>query len=226
MSGRVGSITTEIITDGLVLNLDAANRASYPKTGTTALDTIGNISTTLQSSGMFENVNAGVFTFDGASDQITISSANSGPIYDIGTGDFTSTIWTSAASGMSSYSTMFSNWNSSKGLLLWKISSGKFQCYIGGTAITPNFIVPQDDTWHNYVVTRKGTSISIYIDNGSPTTGTSSGDLEGNNTTKIANFNGHRWKGKIANTQFYNRALSSQEVAQNYNALKGRFGLS
>ena len=40
MSGRVGSITTDIIADGLVFNMDAANRACYPKTGTTATDMV------------------------------------------------------------------------------------------------------------------------------------------------------------------------------------------
>ena len=33
MSGRVGSITTDIIADGLVFNMDAANRASYSRRG-------------------------------------------------------------------------------------------------------------------------------------------------------------------------------------------------
>jgi hypothetical protein len=33
------------------------------------------------------------------------------------------------------------------------------------------------------------------------------------------------WKGKIAVAQVYNRGLSASEVLQNYNALKGRFGL-
>ena len=33
------------------------------------------------------------------------------------------------------------------------------------------------------------------------------------------------WKGNINITQMYNRALSANEVLQNYNALKGRFGL-
>ena len=37
---KYGSITTGIIADGLVFNMDAANRACYPKTGTTATDTI------------------------------------------------------------------------------------------------------------------------------------------------------------------------------------------
>jgi hypothetical protein len=40
MSGRVGSITTDIIADGLVFNMDAANRASYIPDATTAFNTI------------------------------------------------------------------------------------------------------------------------------------------------------------------------------------------
>ena len=40
MGGRVGSITTEIIEDGLVFNMDAANRASYIPDATTTFNTI------------------------------------------------------------------------------------------------------------------------------------------------------------------------------------------
>ena len=39
MAGSVGNITTDIIKNGLVFNMDAANRASYPKTGTTVTET-------------------------------------------------------------------------------------------------------------------------------------------------------------------------------------------
>ena len=47
MGIRRGSISTPIVVDGLVLNMDAANRASYPKTGTTGTDTINSNSGTL-----------------------------------------------------------------------------------------------------------------------------------------------------------------------------------
>ena len=50
MSGRVGSITTKITADGLVFNMDAANRACYPKTGRTATDTINILQTSPQNS--------------------------------------------------------------------------------------------------------------------------------------------------------------------------------
>ena len=74
MSGRVGSITTDIIADGLILNIDPANRASYPKTGTIVNDTIGTNNSTLQSSGMFENTNSGVFDFDGGTNYVLLPS--------------------------------------------------------------------------------------------------------------------------------------------------------
>lgn len=49
--------------------------------------------------------------------------------------------------------------------------------------------------------------------------GVSIGIGQGNTTLRFL-------KGNIYQTQLYNRALSAQEVLQNYNALKGRFGLT
>lgn len=37
--------------------------------------------------------------------------------------------------------------------------------------------------------------------------------------------NAYNWNGKLDSIQIYNRALSTQEVQQNFNALKGRYGL-
>jgi hypothetical protein len=42
---------------------------------------------------------------------------------------------------------------------------------------------------------------------------------------RLNGTNGFFFVGNIYNTQIYNRALSAQEVLQNYNAAKGRFGL-
>ena len=48
MSGRVGSITTEIIADGLEFNVDPANRASYIPDATTSFDTVNNSTVTIE----------------------------------------------------------------------------------------------------------------------------------------------------------------------------------
>ena len=74
MSGKIGSITTDIIKNGLVFNMDPANRASYPKTGTTATDTIGNNIGTLSTTPLLSDSNFGVWELDGTDDKITLSS--------------------------------------------------------------------------------------------------------------------------------------------------------
>ena len=70
---KFGSITTPIITDGLIFNMDAANRASYPRTGVTATDTIGNKVGTLLN-GVDFNTTLLQFELDGINDNISISN--------------------------------------------------------------------------------------------------------------------------------------------------------
>ena len=92
MSGRVGSITTGIITDGLVFNMDPANRASYPKNGTIITDTISNIS-----SGSFESdpifVEDIAIDYDGTDDYLQV-----GPSVSLN-GNFTISWWYKNTSG-------------------------------------------------------------------------------------------------------------------------------
>ena len=76
MGIRRGEITTKIVSDGLVFNMDPANRASYPRTGATVTDTIGDITGTLTGANgdnntpQWENTNGGIFDFDGTDDAI------------------------------------------------------------------------------------------------------------------------------------------------------------
>ena len=87
---RMGSITTDIVSDGLVFNFDAANRACYPKTGTTATDTINSINSTLNGA-TFLTTNNGVFNLDGTDDKITITSDSK--YNQLGTGPWTFSIF-------------------------------------------------------------------------------------------------------------------------------------
>ena len=52
---KFGSITTGIVSDGLVFNMDAANRASYPKTGVKWNDTVNGNDTTLTNDPTFNS---------------------------------------------------------------------------------------------------------------------------------------------------------------------------
>ena len=73
---KFGSITTGIITDGLVFNMDAANRASYPGTGNKTFNTIDtSISGTFNADAEFDSSTiTPSFAFDGATDYISGTS--------------------------------------------------------------------------------------------------------------------------------------------------------
>lgn len=213
----------DIVTDGLVFAVDAANEQSYIGSGTTVTDLIGTNNGTI-SGATFTNVDAGAWDFDGIDDDISFAAANSGPLNDIGTGDFTVSVWANAVT-KTDYGALIGN-NTGNGLLMWRVTtSNVFQCYIGGDIFTTTYTIPFDDTWHYYSITRSGTGVTLYVDGISVQTGTSSATLASNSISYIGNqpHNNRRWKGTITNVQIYNRALSAPEVLQNYNALKGRF---
>jgi hypothetical protein len=76
MGIRRGSISTPIIVDGLVFNMDAANRASYPKTGTTAFNTIDASNSGSLENGIeyFPDRYNGGFKWDAADSYIVLNS--------------------------------------------------------------------------------------------------------------------------------------------------------
>jgi len=71
---KYGSITTGIIADGLTFNIDAANRASYPRTGTIVTDTIGTNNGTLINGPVFNSDDGGNIDFDGSDDYVSLGT--------------------------------------------------------------------------------------------------------------------------------------------------------
>ena len=81
-------------------------------------------------------------------------------------------------------------------------------------------------TWYNVTVTRSGSTDTAYINGVSQGTNTNSAALSGNwEIGRWANSPSHYWNSNIASVSIYNKALSTQEVQQNFNALRGRFGV-
>ena len=83
MGIRRGEITTKIVSDGLVYSIDGANRASVslkpnPTLAYNTIDT--SLSSSINDSGMWEDVNGGSFAFDGSGDVILCQSDLSGNI--------------------------------------------------------------------------------------------------------------------------------------------------
>jgi hypothetical protein len=92
------------------------------------------------------------------------------------------------------------------------------------------------NTWNQIILTYNGNGIGsignykMYLNNVEQTLTSSGGYITLNQINNIgtaenASRGSDNWTGKISSVRIYNRALSTSEVLQNYNATKGRFGL-
>jgi hypothetical protein len=225
--------------NGLVLCLDAGNRKSYPGSGTTWTDLSGNGNTgTLQGAG-YSGVNGGTLTFDGSDDRITVTN----PLLSSG-GNWTISSWfnLSALATLNIDSNFYSQYIAVAGngrLILMLRNDGtvvnKFQLFLGSGSGYSNQSITgtttaQINTFYNLVAIRNGSTFSLYLNNILEV----SNNLIGVNvsilqsTPEIGGISSGNFgwvNGKIFNTQVYNRALTASEVQQNYNALRGRYGI-
>ena len=227
---KFGSITTGIVSDGLVFNMDAANRASYPVQRTLATAESGSCYNTLDLSvsGSFisdpqfitQPVSASCWSLDGIDDYIDLGTNSS---LNVGGSAFSISLWTKWA--MSSGNAIpFLEIGSFTDKIL--VSTGFNQIgMIGFEAGTVwNYDAGSglnDNTWHHICCTYNGSTSVIYVDSISEAFSGGSAANSGNN--RIGNGNYGFFGGEIANIKIYNRSLSASDVLHNYNALKGRF---
>jgi hypothetical protein len=224
-----------IITDGLVVALDAGNLVSYPGSGTSWKDlTVNANNSTLYNGPTFSDANGGVISFDGTDDYGlgTISSSIFAGAHSIG-------CWFYRRS-VTQWAGLFSNnVNTSSCSLLTFIDStnkiGINQAGVSGTDISVDLGSGHLNKWIYCVLVVSGVSngsavnVYAYMD-GSLLT--SSGNLYWNMETSSSYYVSRHWTsgsqildGFIPQVSVYNRALTRQEVSQNYNAAKSRFGL-
>ena len=238
MSYRTGP---KIVTDGLVLCLDAADRNSYPGTGSTWGDLSGNgYNNTLINSPSFNVSNGGNIIFDGANDysQITSSSTLNG-ITDVSAGCWINIISSGTAGNPGGILNRYYNTtaNNGWGIIGFIDGNNNVAFAFNGRESSAAYYSNSTsydwelNTWHYVVGVKEGTSWKVYVDENLEVNNTN-----GNGTTTFANnviyFGGYPQFGaqnrsnfKIALCGIYNRALSGDEITQNYNATKGRFGL-
>ena len=215
-----------VVTNGLVLNLDAGFTPSYTSSGTTWYDlSYGGNNGTLTNGPTFSSANGGSLVFDGADDKVQTS-------YGPTLGDFTICIW------------FKDNTSPQYGRLVDKSYTGGFwlgrndnnsNSWGGGIKETSfpygRFLTLTDGQWNYLVSTRSGTTHTLY---GNGIVNTTSGTVTSSNldstTFAIGAWSGNDsygqvFKGNIPVVFVYNRALTPTEVLQNYNAQKSRFGL-
>jgi hypothetical protein len=219
-----------IVMDGLVFNLDAGITQSYPGSGTTWTDINGlgpRNNGTLINGPTFNSANGGSIVFDGVDDFVDCGDNSSLNL----TNNFSLCAWVRRNSIQSSVDSgiigKLTNANGYQGYLLW-YNGGGISLYIrSGVRASTGAIIA--DTNYYVVGTYNGSTASIYVN----------GMLVESNPTNVlavptgVNFqigkytfsSSRNFAGNIFNTHVYNRALSAQEVLQNYNATKSRYGL-
>lgn len=224
-----------IVTDGLVLHLDAANTKSYPGSGTTWLDMSGNgNNNTLTNGPTYNTGSMGSINFDGVDDHClgTINSSVFNGAHTIGCWFYRRTIKT--------WSALFSNnVNTTSCSLLTFISSGNTiginQSGVSATSIAIDLGADHLNKWIYCVMTiaepGTGGAVKVYaFKDGSLLK--ASGTLYWTLSTSSNYYIGRHWAGAtqihdgyIPSIQVYNRALSEDEIKQNFSATRGRFGI-
>jgi hypothetical protein len=84
------------------------------------------------------------------------------------------------------------------------------------------------NVWVNLCVTVSGTSINTYLNGVLATSQTMDSNIKGFSSETLSVGEGYgyfRLQGDVDNVNVYNRALTASEVAQNFNSLKGRYGI-
>jgi hypothetical protein len=212
-----------VITDGLILALDAANTKSYPGTGTAWNDLSGNGNNgTLVNGPTFNSEDLGSIVFDGSNKRTTLTTP-------FGKSGFTTvSIWYNRVENVSSTSwrTLFATVSTNIHHLISQNTSRVLGIF-DGSFRSFNYTPPVDGKFHNYVVIYQNTiNATLYVDGIFFSTVNTILNLETSPIGSIGNWNnGNYWAGNISLAQIYNRALNVDEIIQNYNATKSRYGL-
>jgi len=230
------SYSPNIVKDGLIFQIDPANPRSWTGPNSTTVNNLKNSITgtiSADTSGSYGQFNS--FDFDATDDNIdfgTLSEIN-------GLANFSFNIWLTIPNQNAGDSIAFGNRDSSnsyRGIALSippNTSVTSIYFYFTSNAGSGQSWVEipvayyTANAWNNIAVTYDGSTLTAIVNNGTPLTDSQYSKLLHSTTNfrvgKDGWTNSKLYKGNIGPLQIYNRALSAQEVKQNYNALKARF---
>ena len=233
----MGAGSNNLVTDGLVYCLDAANRRCYSGTGTTGADLVLGGTTTLTNTVTFGSNNIGVFAFDGTDDYIDQDWS-----FTLGTGDLTIEFWVKMegwvihSNGANVFLSVvdpdvheelqFGIENSTAQRLALYLDGGS-----NGSKTGDGVYSWSTDQWYHLVATRISSTVALYRDGVSLTVATgatNTGDVAAISTFLLGNQykSGqykHDFQGDMGPIRIYNKGLTAAEVKQNYEATKSRF---
>jgi len=242
----------KIVTDGLVLSLDAGNEKSYSGSGTTWFDKSGNGNNgTLVNGPTFNSDNGGSIVFDGVNDYVICGNT----VGNFGTSNFTINFYfkttdsgfpatfiakSAGSNPRLDYGWLINNGSSANNLGFATATTTGSWGSIGSYSVQTSGTSIRDGLWKMATIVgdRTQSDITIYI-NGIQRTlqnyvGKSAFSTLGNIANNLNYTVGAESdtgispvpiEASISNVQTYNRALTAEEILQNYNATKSRFNL-
>lgn len=236
-----------IVRDGLKVFYDFSNIKSYPESGTTSFDLMNNQNGTINSVefGTYDNIKSlnfsGTYGTSGYVDSSTSVVSNS---------SFSVALWcrttdsnrsggTQGRTAVSTYKYQGNGIGKDTGWILGTVWTGVYFTFTiqdgngasASASISGDWYSPNLNKWvfvagvfsagtyirsfqNGVQITNTNTSISLLsAQTSSLIWARRSGDAQSN------------WLGQIANCMYYDRALTNEEILQNYNATKSRFGL-
>jgi hypothetical protein len=213
---------TSIVLDGLVFALDAANSRCYSGSGITFDGLISGTGGTLVNGVGFTSSNNGSFILDGTNDWINVPS-NPSFAFD----NFTMSAWFKS-SDKSRYNDIISRYSLGivTVLIYSDITTGSFVFDVGPSRLRDTSSDIVNGVW-NYVTARRSSgNLEVFINGirSNFTVSTANGFIDADRwRIGTTNASGDFANCNISQVQFYNRALSAQEIKQNYNATKKRY---
>lgn len=223
-----------IVTNGLILNIDAGNSASYNGSGTTWYDlsSTGN-NGTLTNGVAYSTSNGGIMTFDGVDDYVGMGGNS---VYNLT--DITISMYAKfdTTAGNNFVASRYYNTNTYNGWVIYynpttqkiRFDGRESAALYIGNQTSSNY---NTNTWYHITCTKSADNWRIYVN----------GNLECNQNIGLGNvpfllnnmyfgayiiLGGSDYgKNSIGAVQIYNRALNNSEITQNFNATKSRFGL-
>ena len=218
-----------VVTSGLIFYVDAGDPKSYPGSGTSWFDLSGNGYTqTLNNAPAYDSRNGGVITFDRTNNNKSATTTGA-PVPAVTA--YTLSVWINHIAlppGTGRYLSLLGA--AEYGVIRDQGGAGQLHFYYTtsgtlklGYTVNGELVANQ---WYNIVGTFNGTTATLYkncVVMGSPQT--PGGVLDTGPFNIYLSMSTEAMGGYMAAAKVYNRALSAAEISQNFNALRGRFGI-
>lgn len=234
---------SSVVRDGLLVHLDAANPKSYPGSGSSCFDLSKNNNTGfLVNETAYTTSPQPTFTFDGVNDYISLTSTSRrlswAPVGTTGHQTITLELWvkTTDTSGY----IISKPWNGSGGYN-YRITHDSFFTQLAA-AHTSSFTSVATNTWTHIVAIANTTQKAVYVNGVLASAFTNHTETSDTPASGDANlplclmtlypYGASAWSqpthainGSLSVFRFYNRQLTEDEIKQNFEALRGRYGI-